>query len=73
MHRTPFQVMVDDDRIDRDWRLAAKRQEFPQILAEHRRRVAPVQAFYRASDAFHLLQEPATIEELAADLQTTVR
>lgn len=67
---TVVQVMLDKDRIDRDWRLAAKRQQFPQILAEHRLRMAPLQAFYQASDVFHVLQQPASVEKLAANLLT---
>ncbi|MGC5017299.1 nucleoside monophosphate kinase [Micromonospora sp. DT47] len=69
---TVIQVVLDEDRIDQDWRLAARREQFPQILAEHRLRVAPVKAFYHASDAFHVLRQSASLEELAADLQAIV-
>ena len=69
---TVIQVMLDEGRIDQDWRLAANREQFPQILAEHQLRVAPVQAFYHASDAFHVLQQSASLEDLVADLQAIV-
>ncbi|MFF5219498.1 nucleoside monophosphate kinase [Micromonospora sp. NPDC000442] len=67
-----IQVMLDEDRIDQDWRLAARREQFPQILADHRLHTAPVRAFYHASDAFHVLQQSASVEELAANLQAIV-
>jgi adenylate kinase family enzyme len=68
---TVIQVVLDEGRIDQDWRLAANEQ-LPQILAEHHLRVAPVRAFYHASNAFHVLQQPASLEELVADLQAIV-
>ncbi|RLK25317.1 adenylate kinase family enzyme [Micromonospora sp. M71_S20] len=69
---TVIQVMLDEGRIDQDWRLAAKRDQIPQILAEHRLRMAPVRAFYHASDTLHVVQQPASIEDLVADLQAIV-
>ncbi|MET8835142.1 nucleoside monophosphate kinase [Micromonospora sp. NPDC004540] len=69
---TVIEVMLDEDRIDQDWRLAARREQFPQMLAEHRLRAAPVRGFYHASDAFHVLQQYASLEELAANLRAIV-
>ncbi|MDI6097492.1 nucleoside monophosphate kinase [Actinoplanes sp. NEAU-A12] len=67
-----IQALLDERRIGQDWRLAAKRDQFPQILAEHRLRVAPVQAFYRSSEAFHALHQSGSVEDLAAGLQAIV-
>ncbi|WP_433131167.1 nucleoside monophosphate kinase [Micromonospora sp. CA-240977] len=69
---TVVQVRLDVGRIDRDWRLAAKREQLPQILAEHQLRVAPVRAFYHASNAFHVLQQSTSLEDLVSDLQAIV-
>ncbi|WP_326560008.1 nucleoside monophosphate kinase [Micromonospora sp. NBC_01796] len=69
---TVIQLILDEDRIDQDRRLAARREQLPQILAEYRQRTAPVSALYLASDALHVLQKSASIEDLAADMQTIV-
>lgn len=69
---TVIQVMLDEGRIDQDWQLAAKREQLPQILAEHQLRVAPVRAFYHESGAFHVLQQSGPLEDLVADLQAIV-
>jgi adenylate kinase family enzyme len=69
---TVIEVRFDEDRIDQDWRLAERREEFCQILTEHRLRMAPVNAFYRTSDAFNVVRQSASPEELAADLRAIV-
>lgn len=69
---TVIQVVLDEDSIDQDKPVAARCEQLPQILAELRLRVAPVGAFYHASDAFHVLPQSSSLEELAADLQAIV-
>ncbi|SBT43534.1 nucleoside monophosphate kinase [Micromonospora auratinigra] len=69
---TVIQVTFDEDRIDRDWRLTARRAELPHLLAEHRLHTAALRAFYRNVDAFHAVPQHGSVEELAADLQAVV-
>ncbi|MFV2104424.1 nucleoside monophosphate kinase [Micromonospora sp. LOL_024] len=69
---TVIQIVFDEDSIDQDWRLTERRDQLPQILAEHRMRVAALRAFYQASNTIHLLQQSRPVEKLAADLQTLV-
>ncbi|MGW0506081.1 nucleoside monophosphate kinase [Micromonospora sp. NPDC003241] len=67
-----IEITLDEDAIGQDRRLAETRGQLPQILVEHRRRIAPIRAFYRDANAIHPLQPSRPLEKLAADLKTLV-
>ncbi|GAA2471914.1 hypothetical protein Ahu01nite_044750 [Winogradskya humida] len=56
-----MQVTFDEGRLEQDPRLADKRHQLPQILAEHRARTAPLRAFYQ----LRTLKESAPPMQLA--------
>ncbi|MER5457556.1 hypothetical protein ABT008_22535 [Micromonospora sp. NPDC002389] len=67
-----IEITLDEDAIGQDQRLTEKRDQLPQILVEHRRRIVPIRAFYRDANAIHLLQPSRPLKRLAADLKTLV-
>lgn len=70
---TVVEIRLDERNLESDWRLAERQQHYRLALAEHRTKMAPVQAFYRRTGAYHVLPQPPSFERLAADLHATVR
>jgi len=65
---TVVEVVLTEHQIDHDRRLAERRHVLKETLAQHRQKIAPLQAFYRDRGAFHTLEAFGYFEDIAAQL-----